>query len=141
VVWSVNALDHSYNPVTIIEQCLDVVKIGSDVFLSHLENEAEAESYVGLHQWNFCCDDGAFVIWNKRQRINVSKLLSPYSNVTCQASKGGVNTTLHKLRDRPENILKTVQTRLNRLIRVFDPPYDITLVRRMIDCVRRADEP
>ncbi len=103
LVWAINSLDHSYDPLRIMEQCLDVVKVGHDVFLSHNENEAENENYIGLHQWNFCTDKaGHFVLWNKRRRIDVTERVAAFARVTGETLNRGVNVTLHKLRDRTD---------------------------------------
>lgn len=72
LVYSRNALDHSYNPVEAIWQMLGVCKPGCVVLLQHLVNEGETERYYGLHQWNFNLEGGRFVIWNKIRRSDIA---------------------------------------------------------------------
>jgi SAM-dependent methyltransferase len=70
-----NALDHSYDPLEGIKQMLRVLKKHCFIFMSHANNEAEKEKYVGFHQWNFCREDDTFIIWNKDTRIDVNEEL------------------------------------------------------------------
>jgi SAM-dependent methyltransferase len=65
-----NALDHTYDPLLGIRQMLEVVKPGGYILLLHEVNEAHRTGYVGFHQWNFCADNGRFVIWNRETRIS-----------------------------------------------------------------------
>lgn len=81
LVWAQNSLDHSYEPVRIIEQALTVARVGGYVVLAHNRNEAVAENYEGLHQWNFDIDGTDFVIWNQQARVNVTKLLSHRADI------------------------------------------------------------
>jgi len=75
LAYAVNALDHSYDPLAIIEGMLRATKPGGWLALDHYIDEAEYEGYTGLHQWNFCADDGRFIIWNKERRIVVNDAL------------------------------------------------------------------
>ena len=53
IVFSANALDHSYAPLLCIQNMLEVCKPGGWVIIVAVENEGERENYHGLHQWNF----------------------------------------------------------------------------------------
>ena len=53
LVWSQNALDHSYDPVSGLENLISVAKPGCYVSIMLFENEGERENYKGMHQWNF----------------------------------------------------------------------------------------
>ena len=70
-----NALDHTFDPMTTIEQLLAICRIGGKVILQHHQNEAEAAKYDGLHQWNCTLQNGKFEIWNKELRIDVAENL------------------------------------------------------------------
>jgi SAM-dependent methyltransferase len=83
LVWAQNSLDHSYDPVRIVESALVVAKPGSKVVLAHKRNEGETEKYEGLHQWNFCAESGDFVIWNHQQKVNVTQSLRSLATVRC----------------------------------------------------------
>jgi SAM-dependent methyltransferase len=82
-----NALDHSRDPLLGMRQMLDVVRPGGCVLLPHFVNEAENGNYVGLHQWNFCAENGHFVIWNRKMRISVNDALSDIAHVTVKESE------------------------------------------------------
>ncbi len=100
LVWSQNAVDHSYDPRLVIEQALTVVKNGGYVLLNHARNEGENEAYVGLHQWNFAMEDGAFVIWNPSMRIDMTRHLEPHAEVwgTEEAEvKGWIEVAIRKV--------------------------------------------
>ena len=64
IAYAVNSIDHSYDPVRIIENMLTVVRPDGVVLLRHRLNEGEHERYVGLHQWNFDVRGGDLVVWN-----------------------------------------------------------------------------
>lgn len=71
IVFSNNALDHSYDPLRVLQQAMIILKPGGWIFLRHNVNEAIHAGYGGLHQWNFCEENGRFVIWNPQTRIVV----------------------------------------------------------------------
>lgn len=85
-----NSLDHSYNPLRAVLLALEVVKVGGAVLLSNHEDEAVAEGYAGLHQWNFSEQGGHFFISNRWLRFNVSRLLRSFAEVevTRQSHRG-----------------------------------------------------
>jgi SAM-dependent methyltransferase len=89
IAYSRNALDHSIDPVPIIEQMLAVVRPGGYVVLRHARNEAIKESYVQLHQWNFDEREGQLVIWRVNHETNVSEALAGRAEVTCHREPGG----------------------------------------------------
>jgi hypothetical protein len=77
-----NALDHSYDPLRGIQQMLEVVKPGHYVLLLHKVNEAENQNYKAFHQWNFCAEEGRFIIWNRQTRLCVNEALGKTAEVT-----------------------------------------------------------
>jgi SAM-dependent methyltransferase len=76
-----NCLDHSYDPVTAVEQMLAAVRPGGVVLLRHEVDEGENENYAGLHQWNFSETDGHFVIWNKDAKVDMTERLADAATV------------------------------------------------------------
>jgi len=42
----------------------------------HENNEAENERYQDMHQWNFCEENGQFIIWNKDARHNITEMFA-----------------------------------------------------------------
>jgi len=89
IVFCHNALDHSYDPLGAIQQMLLVTRPGGCVRLEHAINEGEFERYTGLHQWNFCAQDGRFVIWNPATRIDVTQRLGSAVSMWCWANPDG----------------------------------------------------
>jgi SAM-dependent methyltransferase len=75
VVCASNTLDHSYDPLRAIGQMVEVTRPGGAVYLKHLQNEAEHERHVGLHQWNLQVEDGRFTVWNADARWDVEVAL------------------------------------------------------------------
>jgi hypothetical protein len=82
---------------------LEVVKPGGYVLLRHYENEAETANYEGFHQWNFCVDDGHFIIWNPESRLSVNDNLGDAAEVTATTE------TKTELEDLPAQFLRKVE--------------------------------
>jgi SAM-dependent methyltransferase len=62
IVFSQNALDHTYDPVRVIREMIAVCD--GVLFFAGSANEAVKEQGEGLHQWNFLpVDNGDLVIW------------------------------------------------------------------------------
>lgn len=83
LVYASNSLDHSYNPLAIVDNMLQVVTRGGFVMLRHYRNEGRTGNYHGLHQWNFDIRNGDLVIWNERQRHNLSHGFAEGARVRC----------------------------------------------------------
>ena len=89
LVFSANCLDRSYDPLTAIRQMVRAVRPGGCVMLEHIDNDAVARSYQGLHQWNFDTNPaGQFVIWRPGASVVVEDALG----AGCE-----VSTTAHPL--------------------------------------------
>jgi SAM-dependent methyltransferase len=78
-----NALDHSYDPLRVIENMLTVVKPGRYVVLRHRPNEAERARYEGLHQWNLDLRGGDLVLWNRSTELSVTQRLAQKAKTDC----------------------------------------------------------
>lgn len=78
---SVNALDHSIDPVQALIEMLIVTKIGGVLFLDHHRNESEKHSGSGLHQWNFDLEGGDFVISSPDGRVNITRQFKAFADV------------------------------------------------------------
>lgn len=96
IVYAQNCVDHSYSPVTAIEQMLKVCKLGGVVLLYHETNEGENEHYKGLHQWNFTKENNDFIIWNKTSRINITHYLHSKADVNCHVKDGFITVEIIK---------------------------------------------
>jgi ubiquinone/menaquinone biosynthesis C-methylase UbiE len=53
LVYSRNALDHSYNPIKCLAEMIAVCKPQGHIILQQHENEGMHVRWAGLHQWNF----------------------------------------------------------------------------------------
>lgn len=74
IVHSVNALDHTTNPLKAIYEMHRVCKPGGYIYLRHFINVGEREKYAGLHMWNINIDDaGDCIIWNPKQKFSLSE--------------------------------------------------------------------
>lgn len=101
LVTCTNALDHAIEPVWGIIEMLQVAKVGGAVFLAHRRNEAEVQSYSGLHQWNFDVKGSHFIIWNPKRSFDVTALLGGIVSISCQEQNDHLTVTLRKERDLP----------------------------------------
>jgi hypothetical protein len=63
---------------------LAVSKPHGVVVLYHAENEGQRERYNQLHQWDFTCEDGSFVIRDRHGReTNVTNMFDAFCEVEC----------------------------------------------------------
>lgn len=79
-----NSLDHATNPMLAIRQMVAVTRPGGTVFLQHAENEASAQGYHGLHQWNFTIRDDRFVLESREQLLDVQDELGTSGRVRAE---------------------------------------------------------
>jgi SAM-dependent methyltransferase len=85
IVHAQNCIDHTADPHRAIEQMVAVAKPGGYVVLYHAENEGEREQYNQLHQWNFTCEDGSFIIRDRTGRtVNMTDRLAEHCDVECR---------------------------------------------------------
>jgi SAM-dependent methyltransferase len=100
IVHGQNCIDHMSNPLRAIEQMLAVSKSDGFVVLYHAENEGQREQYHQLHQWDFTCEDGCFVIRDRHGReTNVTKRLAPFCEVECTRDGDAILTGIRKKPD------------------------------------------
>jgi SAM-dependent methyltransferase len=98
IVHGENCVDHMVDPLRAIDQMLAVCKPHGFVVLYHAENEGQRHQYHQLHQWDFTCKDGSFVIsYRREQEINVTKRLAAYAEVECVRNGDEILTGIHKL--------------------------------------------
>lgn len=84
IVYSRNALDHSYDPMLGLFNMFVLAKVGGVVRLEQSVNEGKNQQYQGLHQWNFDVEEGRFVVWNKGKHTYVDELLPLEARITCE---------------------------------------------------------
>lgn len=106
-----NALDHCIDPYKSIIECLKIIRVGGVLSTRHRKCEAIYEGYEGLHKWNIDIDENdEFIIWNDRNKINVSKNLNEYVDFEIELNGEQdiiiVQMTLKK--SLPNNFYRTV---------------------------------
>jgi SAM-dependent methyltransferase len=100
IVHGQNCIDHMADPLRAIEQMLAVSKPQGFVVLYHAENEGQREQYHQLHQWDFTCENGFFVIRDRRGReTNVTKRLAAFCEVECMRDGDEILTGIRKKAD------------------------------------------
>ncbi|WP_243313979.1 class I SAM-dependent methyltransferase [Fundidesulfovibrio agrisoli] len=60
-----NALDHTANPIIVIQQFIHVTRPKGFIVIQGFENEATKMNWTGFHQWNIHCEDNDMVITGK----------------------------------------------------------------------------
>jgi SAM-dependent methyltransferase len=91
-----NSLDHTYDPVRVIEGMLYVCKPGSYVVLEHVSRCAEREKHAGLHQTNLYAEGGDFMIETHGLVTNLSRHLEGHADVVAQDSGEWVSVKIRK---------------------------------------------
>jgi SAM-dependent methyltransferase len=83
-----NCIDHSADPMAIIESMVTAVRPGGTIVLRHYRSEGERTGYVHIHQWNFDEERGRLVIWGRRRRYDVARRLNGRADVHVQIQPG-----------------------------------------------------
>lgn len=99
IVYAENSLDHTSDPVAATREMLAVTRPGGIVLLLHSENEGCKQSYEDLHQWDFTCERGSFLVRGPGQNgdcHDMTKLLSAEADVECSLHEGEVLVTIKK---------------------------------------------
>jgi SAM-dependent methyltransferase len=97
LVFATNCVDHMQRPVAAIGQMLSVVRKGGSVVLRHEVNEGQHQDYAGLHQWNLNAEGGHFVIWNEKERHDLTELLRDSCEVAATIRDEILYTDIRKL--------------------------------------------
>jgi SAM-dependent methyltransferase len=90
IAYATNALDHSADPLAIIENMVTLVRPGGAVLLRHKRNEGQSAGYGGLHQWNFDVVGDRLVVWNDASRVDLGTALGARVAATAWISDGEV---------------------------------------------------
>lgn len=69
IIFSKNALDHTYNPIEVISNSIELLTSDGMIILEHYIKEGEYTNYFGLHQWDFFIENGHLYISNKEKEI------------------------------------------------------------------------
>ena len=99
IVHGQNCIDHTADPLRAIDEMVAVCKPGGFVVLYHAENEGAREHYGQLHQWDFTCDGGAFVIGDRHgRRTDVSARHAATCEAACERDGDAILASLRKKR-------------------------------------------
>jgi len=103
IAFARNAIDHAVDPIRIIESMVAAVCIGGTVILRHYRREGETMGYEQLHFWNFDVEDGRLVLWNRRQRVDLTARLSDRATVTARVHPGSYHSEWTEVSIRRES--------------------------------------
>jgi SAM-dependent methyltransferase len=91
VAFAENALDHSADPLLVLENMLKTINPSGRVALTHYRNEGERNGYLGMHFWNLDCRDGHFLVWNRTVSHDVTARLEDRFETECWTSEDDRN--------------------------------------------------
>lgn len=89
VAYALNSLDHSADPMVVLDNMRRVLRPGGRIALTHMRKEGERNGYFGIHFWNLDYEDGRFVIWNREERHDVATELGAVE-IECHATEDWV---------------------------------------------------
>lgn len=99
IVHAENSMDHAEDALAAVRQMFAVTKPGGFTLLAHDENEGLTQHYSGLHQWDFTCEGGHFVIAGPGRggaRHDINAMFAGEGKVECWLEDGGVYAAIHK---------------------------------------------
>lgn len=96
LVYSRNALDHSFDPGLAIRQMVRACRPDHYVVFNVYRNEAVTAAYTGLHQWNFDIFNDQVVLWNPGQIVTLDNIVGglPYTAETHTIQAEGKEKTM-----------------------------------------------
>ena len=84
IAYARNSIDHSIDPMRVIENMVEVVRPGGAIVLRHYRCEAEVMHYEQGHQWNFDVDQDRLLVWGKRVTYDVTDRLRDRATVVAR---------------------------------------------------------
>ena len=91
-----NTLDHTYDPFTVIDEMLVVLRKECYIFLSHRKNLGEREDYSGSALWNLKSENNQLIIWNKGRHVNLSYELHDYADIKIIDNDSWIDVVIKK---------------------------------------------
>jgi SAM-dependent methyltransferase len=95
-VYAQNCIDHAEDPVVAIEQMVRVTRPGGLTALYHAPDEAEAQSYSGLHQWNFSLKDDRFVVSGRSRRTDIANHVAALGECSATLEVGWILAVIRR---------------------------------------------
>jgi SAM-dependent methyltransferase len=83
IVFSANALDHAYDPLSCIKNMVYVCKPSGWILIVTIQNEGQRQHYHGLHQWNFELIDKHVRLWNQNNDLSIHEQLDDIDSFEC----------------------------------------------------------
>lgn len=115
-----NALDHSSNPIKGIYEAINTLCIGGVLYLNHHPNEAETENYKGFHQYNIINEDDRLIIWNKKNKWNVNKLIKDFADIKVHRSdNGNIIAVITKTATVPVKLISNIKGNRDAIINLL----------------------
>jgi SAM-dependent methyltransferase len=102
IAFARNALDHTYDPVRVISNMIELVHEGGFVLLKHRPNEAQSARYQGLHRWNFERSSDDVVVWNPEERHSLRVTFRGRATLAVGFDGEWINCALTKLTRSPQ---------------------------------------
>lgn len=100
LVYAANCVDHMQNPLAAIREMVGVLRPGGHVVMDHMLDEGAHQNYAGLHQWNLRVENGRLLLWNRRQRHDLSVLLASSCDVRASCSDGNLHVEIRKREEK-----------------------------------------
>ncbi len=104
-----NALDHSFEPIKGILESLRVLSVGGVLYTKHHLNEAVTENYRGFHQYNIMIENSQLIIWNKKNKYNVNKLISDFATITTYIKDNEQIAVITKTKEVPTTLYNDIE--------------------------------
>jgi SAM-dependent methyltransferase len=99
IVHAENSMDHSQDALAAIREMVAMTRPGGFTLLLHAEHEGKNNRYSGLHQWDFLCENGHFIVAGPGPdgpRHDISELYSRQADVECWLHDDGVFVAMLK---------------------------------------------
>lgn len=107
-----NALDHTANPMTTVQQMLAITKPGGYVIAHCFENEADAEGWHGFHQWNIHIENEDYIITGRDLvPAGVFETITDLRKVYVEkyeATHGRVQVTMIGRKHKPRSLMQKI---------------------------------
>lgn len=81
IVYCVNALDHTINPIQAIKEMYRVTKPGGWIYLKCFIDVGEKEKYAGMHKWNINMDkNNNLIAWKQGKIYQVENYVTGFKS-------------------------------------------------------------
>jgi len=85
IVYACNAVDHTYDPIRVMDNLIRATNKGGLIVLRHYINEGQFCN--GVHQWNFVIQNDHCILWDTVTEYDISERFSSIAEVRCHYEK------------------------------------------------------